>query len=100
MHRFRLNRFAAFIAAFALFCATSAYLAHGYDAKNLQHKSTHCDLCLQFSGGSAGAAPAPSVVQLSDSTFHLPRIEQSQAAAADRKYRAHQPRAPPVPASI
>jgi hypothetical protein len=101
MHRrSRLNRFAALLAVFALFCASSAYLAHGYDAKNLQHKAAHCDLCLQFSGGSAGAPPPPSIVAVSDVTVRLPALSQPQAVIADRKDRAHQPRAPPGYPSI
>jgi hypothetical protein len=101
MHRrLRLNRFAALLAVFALFCASSAYLAHGYDAKNLQHKAAHCDLCLQFSGGSADAPPAPSIVHVADFVVRLPLLTQPQTIVGDRKDRAHQPRAPPGYPSI
>jgi hypothetical protein len=98
--RSRLNRFTALLAVFALFCASSAYLAHGYDAKNLQHQTAHCDLCLQFSGGSADAPPAPRIVPVADISIRLPLLTQPQAVSANRKDRAHQPRAPPGYTSI
>ena len=96
MRRSRFNRLAALAAIVALVFATSAYLAHGYGTQALPHKSAHCDLCLQFNGGSAAAPPASAIVRPVPSIIRLPPHPRAQAFASNRKARAHQPRAPPA----
>lgn len=78
--RFRHNRAIALFALIALFFATTAYVAHGYehDISSSPHSVAHCDLCLHFTGTAgtpAGAdvvgkppleALAPTVVEVHD----------------------------------
>jgi len=60
MRSARPDRRVVWLALVALFLATTAFTAHAFADKGLQHEVTACDLCLQFSG-SAGPPDAPVV---------------------------------------
>src|SRR5687768_9463527 len=95
--RFRHNRALALFALLALFFATTAYVAHGYqhDASTSTHSVAHCDLCLHFSG-TAGTPAAPQAVG-------RPPLEALAPAAVETaRYSSHKhptnrlPRGPPA----
>src|SRR5688500_12569022 len=94
MRRLRHNRFVALLATFALFLATSAYLAHGYSPDSPAHDYSHCDLCLQFTG-TGGPAAVPALHAPVDTVGRALRLPDAQVAVSRPKLRAHQPRGPP-----
>jgi len=96
MRRSRPNRLIALLAAFALFFATSAYLAHGLKADGGPHHYTHCDLCLQF-GATAGPSAPPALHSPLALVVRTPAPGWEQSAPVERKFRTQQPRAPPQP---
>jgi len=93
----RPNRLVAFVALFALLLASTAFLAHGHlEGGKKQHSELRCDLCLQFSGGTAGPLQHPVVVVQHGLVVRAPRVQSHQVHLALRKTGSQQPRAPPV----
>jgi hypothetical protein len=96
MRILRRQRLTALFALVALFFATTAYVAHGFDG-TASHQNTQCDLCLQFNGtagapaetGLVGKVPLVAFVAV---LFALPLL------TARRKVGNRLPRAPPLSA--
>ncbi len=93
MRILRRQRLIALFALVALFFATTAYVAHGFDG-TANHQNTQCDLCLQFNGtagapAETGLVSKPPLVAFVAVLVAVPRIPTR------RKVGNRLPRAPP-----
>jgi hypothetical protein len=95
--RFRHNRAVALFALIALFFATTAYVAHGYehDISSSSHAVAHCDLCLHFSG-TAGTPAAPEVVGKPPLEARAPAVAEIHDVYPQPHPTNHLPRGPPA----
>lgn len=94
MRRTRFHRLTAFLAIFALFCTSSAFIAHAAKGDVPQHKRADCQLCLQFNG-TGGAATVPPLVGTPAPVSKQDNPPVKQVSIPARPERANQPRAPP-----
>jgi hypothetical protein len=93
--RSRHPRLIALFALVALFFATTTYVAHGLQDGTVQHDTTQCDLCLQFSGSAGAPADValpgrPPLVVVRTTPVIFP------ALPAERHDSDHRPRGPPA----
>jgi hypothetical protein len=91
----RRLRITAVLAVVVLFCASTAFLAHGHDANGTPQNDVKCELCLQF-GSATGAAAAPAVVVGLALVVLLAACPAALLFATAERPRAHPPRAPPA----
>ena len=93
--RSRHPRLIALLALVALFFATTAYVAHGFQDGTVQHNNAQCDLCLQLSGSAGTPADTalvskPPLVVVRTTPIAFP------ALPAERQDADHLPRGPPA----
>jgi hypothetical protein len=89
----RRHRLFALFALVALFFATTAYMAHGFDGTP-RHENTQCDLCLQFSG-TAGAPAEGGLVGKPPLVVFVAVPAALPLLPVRRKVGNRLPRAPP-----
>ena len=95
MRRLRLHRLIAFLATFALFLATSVYLAHSHLDDAGPQGSPKCEYCLQLTG-TAGPAEPTGVIVRALVVERLPARQAHQVFSSRRASGNSLPRAPPV----
>ncbi len=93
MRLLRCQRLLALFALLALFFATTAYVAHGFDGTR-SHQNTQCDLCLQFNG-TAGAPAESSLVGRPPLVAFVAVLAALPVLRVRRKVGNRLPRAPP-----
>jgi hypothetical protein len=95
MNRPRPRQFVALFAVLALLLATTAYVSHVHGAGGKLDESTHCDLCLQFSGTSGPSALPQLPVRAVLIVVRLPPARHTDDAISRDQPRSHRSRAPP-----
>jgi hypothetical protein len=93
MRLLRRHRLIALFALVALFFATTAYVAHGFDGTP-SHETTQCDLCLQLNG-TAGAPAESGLVGKPPLLVFVAVPAARPLLPARRKVGNRLPRAPP-----
>jgi hypothetical protein len=94
MRLLRRQRLIALFALVALFFATTAYVAHGFDGTP-SHENAQCDLCLQFNG-TAGAPAESSLVGRPPLVAFVAVLVALPLLPVRRKVGNRLPRAPPA----
>lgn len=93
MRILRRQRLIALFALVALFFATTAYVAHGFDGTP-SHESTQCDLCLQLNG-TAGAPAESGLVGKPPLLVFMAALSALPLLPVRRNVGNRLPRAPP-----
>lgn len=91
----RHPRLIVLFALVALFFATTVFISHGLQGGTVQHDTTQCDLCLQFSGTAGAPADIafpgkPPLVVTRTTPVAFPSLP------AERQDSDHRPRGPPA----
>jgi hypothetical protein len=95
MHRSRPRKLLALFAVLALLLATTAYLSHIHANGGKLQESTHCDLCLQFSGTGGPSALPKLPVRSALIVMRLPPACHADGAISRDQPLSHRTRAPP-----
>ena len=93
--RSRHPRLIVLLALVALFFATTAYVAHGFQDGTVRHNTAQCDLHLQLSG--AAGTPADTVLTCKPPLVVVRTTPVAfPALPAERQDSDHLPRGPPA----